>query len=43
MNVFEEQMQMIKNLGYEFYNPKSFENEFDKIKNKKKKKMKKKF
>ncbi len=36
MNVFEEQMQMIKNLGYEFYNPKSFENEFDKIKNKKK-------
>ena len=36
MNVFDEQMQMIKNLKYEFYNPKLFEEEFDKVKNKKK-------
>ena len=36
MNIFDEQIQMIKNLKYEFYNPKFFEKEFDKIKNKKK-------
>jgi len=36
MNVFDEQMKMIKHLKYEFYNPKFFEKEFDKIKNKKK-------
>ena len=36
MNIFDEQMQMIKELGYEFYNPKLFEKEFDKKKDKKK-------
>ena len=36
MNIFDEQMQMIKNLGYEFYDPKLFEKEFDEVKNKKK-------
>ena len=36
MNIFDEQMKMIRNLGYEFYYPKVFEEEFDKIKNKKK-------
>jgi poly-beta-1,6-N-acetyl-D-glucosamine N-deacetylase len=36
MNVFNEQMQIIKDLKYEFYNPKFFEKEFNKIKNKKK-------
>ena len=36
MNVFDEQMQMIKNLNYEFYNPKLFEKEFDQVKSQKK-------
>ena len=36
MNVFDEQMQMIKKLGYEFYYPKLFEKEFNKKKEKKK-------
>ncbi len=36
MNIFNDQMKMIKNLGYEFYDPKIFESQFDKIKNKKK-------
>ena len=36
MNVFDEQMQMIKNLKYEFYNPKLFEEEFNKVKSEKK-------
>ena len=36
MNIFDEQMQMIKDLGYEFYNPKIFEKEFDNKKNDKK-------
>ncbi len=36
MDIFDEQMQMIKNLEYEFYNPKLLEKEFDNIKNKKK-------
>ena len=36
MEIFEEQMNVIKNLGYEFYDPKSFLNEFKKPKNKKK-------
>ncbi len=36
MNIFDEQMQMIKNLGYEFYDPKFFEKDFDKKKDKKK-------
>ncbi len=36
MNIFDEQMKMIKNLEYEFYNPKLFEKEFDRIKDKKK-------
>ncbi len=36
MNIFDQQMQMIKNLEYEFYNPKFFEKEFDKKKDKKK-------
>ena len=36
MNVFDEQMQMIKNLGYEFYHPELFEREFNKKKDKKK-------
>ena len=35
-NIFEEQMQMIKNLEYEFYEPKIFEKEFNEQKNKKK-------
>ena len=35
MNIFDEQMQMIKDLGYNFYNPKIFEKEFDKVKDKK--------
>ena len=33
MNVFDEQMQIIKNLEYKFYDPKLFEKEFDKKKN----------
>ena len=32
MNVFNEQMQIIKNLEYKFYDPKLFEKEFDKKK-----------
>ena len=36
MNIFDEQMQMIKNLDYEFYNPKLFEKEFDNKKDNKK-------
>ncbi len=36
MNVFDKQIQMIKNLKYEFYNPKLFEEEFDRVKRKKK-------
>ncbi len=36
MNVFDEQMQIIKNLQYEFYNPKLFEKEFNQVKSKKK-------
>ena len=36
MNIFNEQMQMIKNLEYKFYNPKLLEKEFSKKKTKKK-------
>ncbi len=36
MNIFDEQMQTIKNLDYEFYDPRNFEREFDDVKNKKK-------
>jgi poly-beta-1,6-N-acetyl-D-glucosamine N-deacetylase len=36
MTVFDQQMQMIKNLNYEFYDPKLFEEEFNKKKNQKK-------
>ena len=36
MEIFNEQMKMIKDLGYEFYHPKLFEKEFDKKKNQKK-------
>ena len=36
MDIFDEQMQIIKKLNYEFYNPKSFIAEFKKTKNKKK-------
>ncbi len=36
MPIFIEQMDMISNLGYEFYDPKLFLNEIDKPKNKKK-------
>ena len=36
MNIFDEQMQMIRDLDYEFYNPKIFEKEFDNKKNNKK-------
>ena len=36
MNVFDEQMQMIKNLGYKFYDPKLFEEEFSISKKEKK-------
>ena len=36
MNIFDEQMQMIKKLDYEFYNPKLFEKEFDNKKDDKK-------
>jgi poly-beta-1,6-N-acetyl-D-glucosamine N-deacetylase len=35
MDVFKQQIQIIKNLNYNFYNPKSFVNEFNKPKNKK--------
>ena len=36
MDVFKEQINLIKNLNYKFYNPKKFEDEFDKPKNEKK-------
>ena len=36
MEIFNKQMKMIKDLGYEFYHPKLFEKEFDKKKIKKK-------
>jgi peptidoglycan/xylan/chitin deacetylase (PgdA/CDA1 family) len=36
MNIFKEQMQMIKSLDYDFYNPKYFVAEFEKPKSKKK-------
>ena len=36
MEVFNEQMKMIKDLKYEFYHPKLFEKDFNKKKNKKK-------
>ena len=36
MDVFDKQMQMIKNHGYEFYNPKLFEKEFNISKEEKK-------
>ena len=35
MDVFIKQMDLIKDLGYEFYNPKDFINEFKQPKNKK--------
>ncbi len=34
--MFDEQMKIIKNQGYEFYDPKNFLNEFDKVKKSKK-------
>ena len=37
MDIFKKQIQMIKDLGYEFYNPNLFEKEFNVKKNKKKK------
>ena len=36
MNIFDEQMQMIKSLGYKFYDPKFFEKEFSLNKKEKK-------
>ena len=36
MDIFDEQMQAIKNNGYEFYNPKFFIDEFHKPKKQKK-------
>ena len=36
MDVFQKQMKIIKDLEYDFYNPKNFIDEFDKPKNKKK-------
>ena len=36
MNIFDEQMLMIKNLEYEFYEPKFFEKEFNEKNTKKK-------
>jgi len=36
MEILDKQMNIIKSLGYEFYNPKNFEAEFEKPKNKKK-------
>ena len=36
MDIFIKQMDLIKDLGYEFYNPKDFINEFKQPKNKKK-------
>ena len=35
MEIFDKQMNIIKNQGYDFYDPKVFLNEFDKPKNKK--------
>ena len=36
MEVFNDQMNIIKNLGYDFYNPNLFLDEFNEAKNKKK-------
>ncbi len=36
MDMFDEQMKIIKNQGYEFYDPKNFLNEFNKVKKSKK-------
>ena len=36
MEIFDQQIKLIKNLGFEFVDPKTFLNEFDKAKNKKK-------
>ncbi len=36
MNIFDEQMQLIKDLGYDFYDPKLFEKNLMKLKIKKK-------
>ena len=36
MEVFHKQMEVIKELGYKFYNPESFLEEFEKPKNEKK-------
>ena len=36
MSIFHEQMEIIKNFGFEFYDPKLFIKEFEKPKNKKK-------
>ena len=36
MDMFDEQMKIIKNQGYEFYDPKNFLNEFNKVKKNKK-------
>ena len=35
-NIFDQQMKVIKNLNYEFYNPKFFVEEFEKTKKEKK-------
>ena len=36
MDMFDEQMKIIKNQGYEFYDPNNFLNEFNKVKKNKK-------
>ena len=36
MDMFDEQMKIIKNQGYEFYDPKNFLNEYNKVKKNKK-------
>jgi len=36
MNIFEKQMEIIKKQNYEFYDPKNFVKEFEKIKENKK-------
>ncbi len=36
MDIFKEHMKIIRENGYDFYNPKLFINEFDKPKNEKK-------
>ena len=36
MDMFDEQMKIIKNQGYEFYDPNKFLNEFNKVKKNKK-------